>query len=408
MQDADFLYSVLIIHMYMRWSQLVKASFNIECRVKIKKLTRRKKLYLSPHMLANGKFQRGAKKLAFRLQRQHSASMSMAKEKKQTLKPLEHFDHRPDELKGTASSALSELLDKLHGKGLSISLSLDSKTRFWKKENTIDHSETELSPRLPSKSELEKLVIEFKQSLQLPLEKIMDIEQHTRNQSHSSLWYSVRRYRLTASYFGQIRQRRPTTSAHSLVLRILSTSSFSSPATEWGKDNEQRAIDQYVPQQQKDGKTDLYACSSGFVVSEDHPFLGASPDAVVYDPSVTSTFGLAELKCPYSSRDMTPVEACSQPAFFCTLNSTSGKLQLKKEHPYHSQVQGQMAITKREWCDFVVYTEKGISIERIHFDKIFWEELLQKLVDIYDNCLAPEIVNPIHVLGMKVRDLRLM
>ena len=205
-------------------------------------------------------------------------------------------------------------------------------------------------------------MIEFKQSLQLPLE--IDIEQHTRNQSHSSLWYSVRRYRLTASYFGQISQRRPT-SAHSLVLRILSTSSFSSPATEWRKDNEQRAIDQYVQQQQKDGKTDLYACSSGFVVSEDPPFLGASPDAVVCDPSVTSTFGLAEIKCPYSSRDMTPVEACSQPAFFCTSNSTSGKLQLKKEHPYISQVQGQTAITKREWCDFVVYNEKGISIERI-------------------------------------------
>ena len=147
---------------HMCWSQLVKASFNIECRVKIKKLTRRKKLYLSPHMLANGKFQRSA---ILPFAETKFSKHVYGKEKKRNLKPLEHFDPRPDELKGTASSALPELLYKSHGMRLFISLSLDSKNRFWKKQNTIDHSETELSPRLlPSKSELEKLVIEFKKS----------------------------------------------------------------------------------------------------------------------------------------------------------------------------------------------------------------------------------------------------
>ena len=57
----------------------------------------------------------------------------------------------------------------------------------------------------------------------------------------------------------------------------------------------------------------------------------------------------------------------------------------------------------------LLYTmRKELVLREFHFDNIFWEELLQKLVDFYDNCLAPEIVNPIHVLGMKFRDLRLM
>ena len=30
-----------------------------------------------------------------------------------------------------------------------------------------------------------------------------------------------------------------------------------------------------------------------------------------------------------------------------------------------------MAITERAWCDFVVYTSKGIAIDRITFDKFF-------------------------------------
>ena len=182
------------------------------------------------------------------------------------------------------------------------------------------------------------------------------------------------------------------------------------PQLDWGRSNEQAAIDTYVQKQHKNGHANLYVCKSGFVISEDHPFLGASPDAAAYDPSVSDPFGVAEVKCPFSCRKMTPAEACTQPQFFCTLNTTGGtsQLQLKKTHPYYCQVQWQMAITKRKWCDFIVFTEKGISIQRIDFDCAFWEDLLKKLEDFYDNCLAPEIVSPIHVLGLRVRDLRLM
>ena len=68
-----------------------------------------------------------------------------------------------------------------------------------------------------------------------------------------------------------------------------------------------------------------------------------------------------------------------------------------------------MAITERTWCDFVIFTEKDISIERIRFDSEFWTiELLPKLILFYDNCLAPEVVCPIHVLGMPVRNLQNM
>ena len=45
-----------------------------------------------------------------------------------------------------------------------------------------------------------------------------------------------------------------------------------------------------------------------------------------------------------------------------------------------------------------------IHIERINpFDPTFWRELVAKLEDFYDSCLAPEIGSPVHVLGLKVR-----
>ena len=52
-----------------------------------------------------------------------------------------------------------------------------------------------------------------------------------------------------------------------------------------------------------------------------------------------------------------------------------------------------MAIAVRPWCDFVIYTTLGISVERIYFDKAYWDTLLPKLISFYDNCVAPKVVS---------------
>ena len=79
---------------------------------------------------------------------------------------------------------------------------------------------------------------------------------------------------------------------------------------------------------------------------------------------------------------------------------------LKLKHIYYTQVQGQMGITQRKWCDFVVYTTKGLSVECIHFDKPFWEtKLLPKLAAFYDNCIGPEVVCPMHWEGLPIHNL---
>ena len=56
-----------------------------------------------------------------------------------------------------------------------------------------------------------------------------------------------------------------------------------------------------------------------------------SPDGAVYDPAdLQKPFGFLEIKCPYSIRNQTPVEACSSPGFYCTVDTTSGCLHLKE------------------------------------------------------------------------------
>ena len=52
---------------------------------------------------------------------------------------------------------------------------------------------------------------------------------------------------------------------------------------------------------------------------------------------------------------------------------------------FSAQVQGQMAVTGARWCDFIVYTSRGLYVQRITFDPVFWAELNQKLVSNYFN-----------------------
>lgn len=66
-----------------------------------------------------------------------------------------------------------------------------------------------------------------------------------------------------------------------------------------------------------------------------------------------------------------------------------------------------MAIGVHPWCDFIVYTSKGVTVERVRYNQEFWEkDLLPKLEEFYDKCVAPEIVSPLRVLGLPLRDLR--
>ena len=71
-----------------------------------------------------------------------------------------------------------------------------------------------------------------------------------------------------------------------------------------------------------------------------------------------------------------------------------GTISLKRDHEYYHQVQLQLYITSANWCDFCVYTTKGIAIESIYPDMGWQVRNLPKLQYFYDNILLPEILVP--------------
>ena len=330
------------------------------------------------------------------------------KQLKRKRTPTEDFDPRPLDCRGNVKTRhLPEFLEAVRNESLGISLLLDPR---YCSSDANDPPIDSVSINVPETAQLKRSISAFKESLKLPSDKLREIEHNTRDQHLSDVWLFVRRYRLTASRFGEILHRRPSTPPDRLVLSILQPKSFSSAATSWGIHNESSAIEAYVKyQQQQKGIDCLTVSPCGFLIDENHPFLGASPDGAVYDPTSTNhPFGFIEVKCPYSLRNHTPIEAGHTAGFFCCVHSVGNLdvLRLRQNHRYYAQVQGQMAVGERKWCDFIVYTTKGISVERIDYDQNYWKiTLLPKLENFYDNCLAPEIVSPIHALGLPLRDL---
>jgi len=56
---------------------------------------------------------------------------------------------------------------------------------------------------------------------------------------------------------------------------------------------------------------------------------------------------------------------------YCTIENNK-EITLKKDHKYYFQIMGQLRITNRKLCYFVIYTPNWSNTQKIEFDEIFW------------------------------------
>lgn len=189
-----------------------------------------------------------------------------------------------------------------------------------------------------------------------------DIEQGT------DQWYKARIVMLTASHAQAIASNGKglETEVMRLMQEYYSNSepeNYTSQAMQHGIDSESSAAFLYSVE------TGYSCIKSPFFVYDKYPdYVGGSPDLLVNDN------GLAEIKCP------------ADKGYFDYL--LSGKIPTN----YEWQMQMQLLITGREWCDYVVYNEnysKKLIIKRIEpnqekFDKLEkgFESGIQMIKDI--------------------------
>lgn len=57
-------------------------------------------------------------------------------------------------------------------------------------------------------------------------------------------------------------------------------------------------------------------------------------------------------------------------------------MELKKEHNYYYQIQGQMHVSKRKFCYFVVYTANWYKVQIIEYDESFWSNKMVSKLEV--------------------------
>ena len=162
------------------------------------------------------------------------------------------------------------------------------------------------------------------------------------------------------------------------------------PAIAHGRVHEKDAVASYAADKTNSG-TPVRIRDCGLAVSTDYQYIGASPDGVVFNKSANPHFGLLKVKCPYSAftKSQSGKDAATQEKGFC-LEAASGSPRLRKDHPYYWQVQGQLAVTGMQWCDFVVWIGESLFIQRAHYDSDLWlATILPSLLAFYSSHALP-------------------
>lgn len=212
------------------------------------------------------------------------------------------------------------------------------------------------------------------QSLQVSPQMASEIEKGTRQQSKCPAWAQLRQPRLTASRFREAcssweGNADPEAAAKALAGQMIRGSRKQTAAMVRGLQMESEVLTNYAKLMV------VNVLSVGFVIPPEAPHLGASPDGRVYDPSESPPFGLVEVKS-------TTKHDASQVAH---LKRENGYVRLRQSHRYYWQVQGQLAVTGLEWCDFVTDTQENVYVERIWRDVSFILKMKDKLDLFYYN-----------------------
>ena len=216
------------------------------------------------------------------------------------------------------------------------------------------------------------------------------LEKATKGQTSSTLWYDHRVGRITASQIGKVvkcaEMKFPTSIVNSIMQ--YKTLNPNIPALKWGRQSEENARQDYKMEMEKN-HVDFEVQKAGLLISTKYPFLGATPDGIV-SCSCCGT-GLLEVKCPFKYRDSNPCEI-NDTSFYLQIEP-DGTKSLNQAHDYYYQVQGQMAIWSKTYCDFVCWTTKGHVVTRIQYNEAFFEGFVGKCKHFFDTYLLPEIMS---------------
>ena len=165
------------------------------------------------------------------------------------------------------------------------------------------------------------------------------------------------------------------------------------PQTSWMKyslESESAAVEQYEIQ------TSLSVSPTGLWINPQFSYIACSPDGLVGDD------GLLEIKSLKIFNDNTvdqvvndtdrvlvPKDNLKRQRFAIKENECN----LKESHDYYYQIQCQLLVTERKFCDFVLYAKDGpISVQSIYGNQHLISDMVLRFSALWKRVIAPEII----------------
>ena len=155
------------------------------------------------------------------------------------------------------------------------------------------------------------------------------VEEMTRSQSKSRIWFQQRAGRITASKFREILHTDYTQPSISAIKSIFYPimHQLMPKACQYGCEHEEQARVKYFDDHSKTHSS-LIIINCGLILHPLYPFFGASPDRIINCSCCSS--GVLEIKCPYRCKDKSINELVEE-RNFC-LENVDGSLSLKRNH----------------------------------------------------------------------------
>jgi putative phage-type endonuclease len=145
--------------------------------------------------------------------------------------------------------------------------------------------------------------------------------------------------------------------------------SFTNAAMEWGIQQEEAAAMTYEATQ------GVFVDKTGFWLHEKIKWLGVSPDRLVGDR------GLIEIKCPNTNTHLDYLLTKKVPA------------------KYYMQIQCQLWVTDRDWCDFVSFDPRLTRKNQLLVIRVERDEDLISLMEVEVKLFIAEVNSIITKLG---------
>lgn len=191
------------------------------------------------------------------------------------------------------------------------------------------------------------------------------IEQETKLQQSSPLWRLLRLNKLTASCAGKLYKSIKKQSKSKLFRKI-----SENEAMKHGVAFEPLAIAAL------EKSNDVKIKESGLWISLNKPYLGASPDGLIFKND--SLYSVVEVKCPFTAR-MQTID------YWIENNKTclDKDRRLSRKHDYYFQIQMQMALAEVQYGLFGVFTGIDLFYEWIEFDQQLWNKMESKFERVW-------------------------